>query len=47
MQPDQVNSGLSQILPQLVDHLTPNGQVPAQGDLMAKGMELLKTKFAA
>jgi uncharacterized protein YidB (DUF937 family) len=47
MQPEQVNSGLAQILPHLVDHLTPNGQVPAQGDLMSKGMEFVKTKIAA
>ena len=46
LSPDQVNSGLAQILPQLVDHLTPNGQVP-QGDLMSKGLELLKTKIPA
>ncbi len=42
--PEAVKSGLAQILPQLVDHLTPNGEVP-QGDLMAKGIELLKGKL--
>ena len=42
--PEAAQSGLAQILPQLVDHLTPNGEVP-QGDLMSKGMELLKGKF--
>jgi len=36
---------LAQILPQMIDH-TPDGQVP-QGDLMAKGLELLKGKFQA
>ena len=46
LSPDAVNSGLAQILPQIVDHLTPNGQVP-QGDVMAQGMELLKGKFLA
>ena len=46
LSPDVVNSGLAQILPQIVDHLTPNGQVP-QGDLMAKGLELLQGKFQA
>lgn len=46
MSPDEVNTGLAQILPQIVDHLTPNGQVP-RGDLMAKGLELLKAKIPA
>lgn len=46
LSPDAVNSGLAQILPQLVDHLTPNGQVP-QGDLTTKGLELLQGKFQA
>lgn len=39
--PEVAKTGLAQMLPQLVDHLTPNGEVP-QGDLMSKGMELLK-----
>ncbi len=30
--PDQVQQHLAQLLPQIVDHLTPNGQMP-QGDL--------------
>ncbi len=42
--PEAANAGLAQILPQLVDRLTPDGQVP-QGDLMSKGMELLKGKL--
>lgn len=42
--PDEAKSGLAQVLPQVVDQLTPNGQMP-QGDLMSKGMELLKGKF--
>jgi uncharacterized protein YidB (DUF937 family) len=42
--PEAAQSGLAQILPQIIDHLTPNGQVP-QGDLMSQGMELLKGKF--
>ncbi len=41
---EAANTGLAQILPQVIDRLTPNGEVP-QGDLMAKGMELLKGKF--
>ena len=46
LSPEVVNAGLAQILPQIADHLTPNGQVP-QGDLMAKGLEMLKGKFQA
>lgn len=38
---DQVTSHLSELLPNLVDKLTPNGQIPS-GDLMSKGMDLLK-----
>ena len=43
--PEAAQTGLAQLLPQLVDHLTPNGEVPQQGDLMSKGMELLKGKL--
>ena len=39
--PEEVTSHLTQVLPQVVDKLTPEGQVP-QGDLMSKGMEMLK-----
>jgi uncharacterized protein YidB (DUF937 family) len=42
--PEAAKTGLAQMLPQLVDHLTPNGEVP-QGDLMSNGMELLKGKL--
>ena len=41
---EAAQSSLSQILPQVVDHLTPDGRVP-QGDLISKGMELLKGKL--
>jgi uncharacterized protein YidB (DUF937 family) len=44
--PETAKSGLAQILPLLIDRLTPNGEVP-QGDLMAKGMELLKERRIA
>ncbi len=42
--PDAAKSGLAQYLPQIVDHLTPNGEM-LQGDLMSKGLELLKGKL--
>ena len=38
---DQMSSHLSELLPGIVDKLTPNGQVE-QGDIMSQGMELLK-----
>ena len=31
MQVDEVSNGLSDLLPQLIDHVTPQGQVPDQG----------------
>ncbi len=42
--PEAAQTCLTQILPQVVDRLTPTGEVP-QGDLMSKGMELLKGKL--
>jgi uncharacterized protein YidB (DUF937 family) len=42
---DEVKSQLSQLLPQVVDKLTPNGQVPAHSDLMSRGMDMLKGLF--
>ncbi len=40
VQPQQAAQELSQALPQVVDKLTPNGQLPAEGDLasLAQGM---------
>lgn len=40
----QVSSHLSQILPELVDHLTPNGSVPDQG-IVASAIGMLKGKL--
>jgi uncharacterized protein YidB (DUF937 family) len=42
---DEVKSQLSQVLPQVVDKLTPDGQVPAHTDLVSKGMDMLKGLF--
>ena len=42
--PEAASTGLAQLLPQVVDNLTPNGEVP-QGDLMSKGLELLKGRL--
>src|SRR5574343_865873 len=41
--PEQASGSLADLLPQVVDKLTPNGQVPeGGGDLLAQGMDLLK-----
>ena len=41
----EASGSLASMLPQLIDSLTPNGEVPQGGDLMAQGMEMLKGKF--
>jgi len=42
--PDQAKAALSQILPQLVDKLSPNGQLP-QGGMLEAAMGMLKSKM--
>jgi uncharacterized protein YidB (DUF937 family) len=44
IEPDHASNGLAQLLPQIIDKLTPNGQVP-QGELLEQGLGLLKGKF--
>lgn len=41
----QAGGQLAELLPRVVDLLTPNGQVPQGGDLMAQGLALLKGKL--
>jgi uncharacterized protein YidB (DUF937 family) len=41
----QLSGQLAQLLPQVVDRLTPDGTVPEGSDLMSRGMELLKGKL--
>jgi uncharacterized protein YidB (DUF937 family) len=41
---DQMSSHLSEMLPSVVDKLTPNGQVE-EGDMMSKGMDMLGSLF--
>lgn len=43
--PEQASGSLADLLPQVVDQLTPNGQVPQGSDLMAQGLDLLKGKL--
>ena len=45
MNPEQASGSLATMLPQLIDSMTPNGQVPQGNDLMAQGMDILKGKF--
>ena len=40
MDTNEVKSQLSNLLPQVVDKLTPDGKVP-EGDIMSKGMDML------
>ena len=42
---DQGLGALTQLLPQLIDRLTPNGQLPQGGNLLQTGLDLLK-KFS-
>ncbi|GJJ05150.1 hypothetical protein RugamoR64_56880 [Duganella rhizosphaerae] len=44
--PQQVSSGLAGLLPQIIDQLTPHGEVPADG-LLAQGLNLLKARMSA
>lgn len=41
--PDAATSALSQILPTLVDRLTPNGQVPQHSSILEMGMSVLQS----
>ncbi|HBY61688.1 MAG TPA: hypothetical protein DEH78_17845 [Solibacterales bacterium] len=42
LSPEAAGSQLSQLLPTLIDQLTPNGQMPAAGNLLELGAGLLK-----
>ena len=42
---NQFSGQLAELLPQVVDKLTPNGTIPENNDLMAQGMDLLKGKL--
>jgi uncharacterized protein YidB (DUF937 family) len=45
--PEKVSEDVAQILPEMVDKATPQGQVPAQGDdPLAKGIDAIKNIFA-
>lgn len=42
---EEASGQLAEALPQVVDKLTPDGAVPQEGDLMSRGVDLLKGKF--
>jgi uncharacterized protein YidB (DUF937 family) len=44
MEPNTLKEKLAEVLPQVVDKLTPNGTVP-EGDILHKGMEMLGGLF--
>jgi uncharacterized protein YidB (DUF937 family) len=43
---EQLLPQIAQHLPQLVDAMTPNGQVPASGSLLDAGLAFLKSRMA-
>ena len=42
--PEEVSAELAKVLPQVVDKLTPNGQLPAN-DLVQQGLSMLRGKL--
>ena len=44
--PDQVAAGLSSVLPHIVDKLSPNGQLPADGNALSQAMGAIKKATA-
>ena len=43
---DQASAKIAEYLPQVVDHLSPNGSLPEGSDLTAKAADLLKSMMA-
>ena len=44
IEPQHVSAGLAQLLPQIINQLTPNGQLPEDG-LLGQGLQLLKARL--
>lgn len=40
--PEQASGSLADLLPRVVDQLTPNGQLPQRGDLLSQGLDMLR-----
>lgn len=45
LDPQQLSQGLADYLPQAVDKLTPDGQLPQGGDLLSQGLGMLQGFF--
>ncbi|MDD2686110.1 MAG: YidB family protein [Gallionella sp.] len=45
LSPELLSSGLATMLPQVIDTITPNGQLPANNQLVEQGLSLLKGKL--
>lgn len=44
LEPEHAATGLAQLLPQIIDSLTPNGQIP-EGGALDQGLDFLKGKL--
>lgn len=44
MEPEHASSGLARLLPEIVNKLTPEGQVP-DNSVVQQGLNLLKSRF--
>ncbi|HEX8908130.1 MAG TPA: YidB family protein [Anaeromyxobacteraceae bacterium] len=42
---EAASQAISQLLPSLVDHLTPGGQLPQGGDALTQGLSALRTRL--
>lgn len=40
--PEQASGSLADLLPRVVDQLTPNGQLPQGGDMLSQGLDMLR-----
>jgi len=44
LSPDQASAALTQVLPTLIDRLTPDGKIPPPADVLQAGLNLLKKR---
>jgi uncharacterized protein YidB (DUF937 family) len=44
LEPSALSGSLAALLPQVIDHLSPNGNIPAD-DMLGQGLDLLKGKL--
>ena len=47
MSSEEASAKLADLLPTLIDKLTPDGNVPEEGDLVSRGLSLLKDRFSS